>query len=322
MKHAETVTFGGDGLDRAAELRSDPALLAELRAAPQTRAVLFWRSKPLFCGDQQQCLARLSMDHPVVRRSKVAPVLLGRDGGAAVFAVDVSDWQPDEVDEMALGAFLDPTVQQHPDLPPDHQFCELRAVMARIDALDAELAATGKAILSWQRSHRFCAKCGAESRMAQAGWQRDCPVCGAHHFPRTDPVVIMLITRGNRVLMGRSHGWPDGVYSLLAGFLEPGETLEAAVRREVAEEAGIRVGDVSYLASQPWPYPSSLMVGCWGVALDDEIVIDPKELDDAIWVTREEMMAAFAGDHAFLKPARKGSIAQFILNNWLADTLD
>jgi NAD+ diphosphatase len=164
--------------------------------------------------------------------------------------------------------------------------------------------------------------CGAESEMAMAGWQRDCPSCGAHHFPRTDPVVIMLITHGNDVLMGRSPGWPEGMYSLLAGFIEPGETLEAAVRREVYEEAGITVGQVGYLASQPWAFPSSLMFGCYGTAMDREITIDPNEIEDAQWFSREDIMLAFSGQHPVLMPARKGAIAQFLLRNWLADRLD
>jgi NAD+ diphosphatase len=158
--------------------------------------------------------------------------------------------------------------------------------------------------------------------MSMSGWQRDCPACGGHHFPRTDPVVIMLITRGNSVLMGRSPHWPEGMYSLLAGFVEPGETIEAAVRREVFEEAGVRVGAVRYLSSQPWPFPTSLMFGCEGIATSDEITIDPAELEDAFWVTREEMMAATAGLREDIRPARKGSIARFLIEKWLADALD
>jgi NAD+ diphosphatase len=158
--------------------------------------------------------------------------------------------------------------------------------------------------------------------MQQAGWQRTCRACNASHFPRTDPVVIMLITQGKSVLMGRSPGWPEGMYSLLAGFVEPGETLEAAVRREVFEEAGVKVGAVSYLSGQPWPFPASLMFGCAGEALSKEINIDPVEIEDAVWVTREEMMEVFAGAHDKLRPARRGAIAHFLLENWLADTLD
>lgn len=157
--------------------------------------------------------------------------------------------------------------------------------------------------------------------MTQAGWQRACPSCGAQHFPRTDPVVIMLITHGNSVLMGRSPHWPEGMFSLLAGFVEPGETIEAAVRREVWEEAGVKVGAVDYLASQPRAFPASLMFGCRGVALSREITIDPVEIEHASWVSREEMMQAFSGAHPVLSPARKGAIAQFLLRNWLADTL-
>ena len=198
----------------------------------------------------------------------------------------------------------------------------MRRIMTWLSPRDAELAATAKAIIGWHDSHGFCAKCGAASEIADAGWRRACPACHTSHFPRTDPVVIMLITHGNSVLMGRSPGWPDGMYSLLAGFVEPGETLEAAVRREVFEESGVHVGQVDYLASQPWPFPASLMFGCHGVATSDKIQIDPVEIEDAMWVSREEMVQAFAGEPPRLLPARKGAIAHFLLENWLADTLD
>ena len=175
-------------------------------------------------------------------------------------------------------------------------FRHKRTGLERVPANGAELAATGKAILAWHENHGYCARCGFETVVNDAGWQRNCPACRASHFPRTDPVVIMLITHGNSVLMGRSPGWPEGMFSLLAGFVEPGETLEAAVRREVFEEAGVQVGQVSYLASQPWPFPTSLMIGCRGEALSEEITIDPKEIEDALWVPREEIMQAIR-DH-------------------------
>jgi NAD+ diphosphatase len=132
----------------------------------------------------------------------------------------------------------------------------------------------------------------------------------------------MLITAGNSVLLGRSPGWPQGMFSLLAGFVEPGETIEAAVRREVLEETAVRVGAVSYLASQPWPFPASLMIGCRGEALSTEISIDPAEIEHALWLTREEMVLVMAGEHPVVKPSRRGAIAHFLLGNWLADTLD
>lgn len=321
MRHAETVTFGGSGLDRAGEIRGNAEAMAAARADPTTRTIVLWRGKPLLAGEAHD-LARLPMDHPVLNEAKAPPIYLGREETGHVFAHDISPWKPTDLDAQALGSFVDRSEQKHPALPLDHGFHELRAIMTLLTDRDAELAATAKAILGWHRSHRFCAICGHESEMAMAGWQRDCPACGGHHFPRTDPVVIMLITHGNDVLMGRSPGWPEGMYSLLAGFVEPGETLEAAVRREVLEEANIRVGAVDYLASQPWAFPSSLMFGCRGEALSKDITLDPVELEDAIWVSREEMMQAFAGAHPILKPARKGAIAHFILRNWLADRLD
>ena len=322
MRHAEKVTFGGSALDRAGEIRDDAGAVAFLRQAGDSRAVVFWRGKPLIRRDRPAALARVPMDHPMLAEAAEAPILLGREEGSARFAVDISAWEPEELDAASLGGFLDPSEQQHPQAEDGLVFAELRRVMTWLDPRDAELAATGKAVLGWHRSHGFCACCGAPTEIVQAGWQRQCPSCRASHFPRTDPVVIMLITRGNSVLMGRSPGWPKGMYSLLAGFVEPGETLEAAVRREVFEEAGVRVGRVDYLASQPWPFPASLMFGCRGDAETTEITVDPKELEDALWVSREEMMAVFAGTHPAILPARKGAIAHFLLENWLADTLD
>ena len=316
MKIAETVTFGGSALDRAAELRDN---MASVIADGRSRAILLWRGKPMVAQDS---LVAVPLEHSIMDDADSDLVLLGQDQDGAILAADLSSWEPKDADLSTLGGFLDPSLQSHPALPEDHQFAELRAIMTRLSPRDAELAATARAILNWHRSHRFCAACGVKSDMAMAGWQRDCPACNTHHFPRTDPVVIMLITRGNKVLMGRSPGWPEGMYSLLAGFIEPGETMEAAVRREVFEEAGIEVGSVSYLASQPWPFPASLMFGCAGEAISETIRVDPSEIEDARWVSREDMAAVFAGQHPEILPARKGAIAHFLLENWLADRLD
>lgn len=322
MKNAEQVTFGGSALDRAGEIRADPQIVSLMKRANDTRAVVFWRGKPLIHKTRPTTLMRLPLDHPALAQASNDMILLGREDGAARFAVDISEWEPEDLDASTLGGFVDPSEQQHPDLPQDHVFAELRRIMTWLNPRDAELAATARAIFSWHDGHGFCAKCGVETVMSHAGWQRNCPACNASHFPRTDPVVIMLITHGDSVLMGRSPGWPQGMYSLLAGFVEPGETLEAAVRREVFEESGVRVGEVGYLSSQPWPFPASLMFGCSGHATSTEINIDPIEIEDAMWVSRDEMMQAFAGEHPKILPARKGAIAHFLLENWLADTLE
>jgi NAD+ diphosphatase len=322
MRLGETVTFGGGGLDRAAHLRGDAGAQARLLGAADALALPLWRGKPLLAGAAAPAVGWLRPGHPVFTEAAGAPVFLGLDAGAPRFAVDISAWEPAEVDEDQMRAFFDPTEQRHPALPDDYRFAELRGAMTLLSSRDAECAATAKALFHWHRSHRFCARCGAGSEVAEAGWQRRCPACGGLHFPRTDPVVIMLITRANSVLVGRSHGWPEGMYSLLAGFMEPGETIETAVRREVAEETGIRVGRVDYLACQPWPYPSSLMIGCRGAAATGEITIDTSEIEDAKWITREEMLEVFAGNRPGLAAARKGAIAHFLLRNWLADRLD
>jgi len=320
MKNAEMVTFGGGELDRAAHCRGEHEKLKALLEADGGGVLAVWRGKPLMNSETSEPVW-LPHDHVVLNEADEAPVFLGLDDGHARFAQDISQWEPSEVPDT-LGAFFDPSEQAHPETEPHQVFCELRANMSRLGRRDAELVATAKAILGWHETHGFCASCGARTEIGQAGWQRDCDACGRHHFPRTDPVVIMLITNGNSVLMGRSPGWPEGMYSLLAGFVEPGETIEAAVRREVMEEAGIEVGEVTYLSSQPWPFPSSLMFGCAGRALSEQIEMDPTEIEDAMWVTREAMADAFAGEHPVLMPARKGAIARFLLENWLADTLD
>lgn len=320
MKLAETVTFGGSGLNRAAELRGDHAAIEAKYQDPSARVLPIWRGKPLFHGDDR-APGWLPVDHVVTKAADEAPVFLGLDDDGPRFAIDISDWSPDEMPDT-LGAFFDPSEQRHPDLSEEYLFAELRGCMSLLTPRAAELVATAKAILGWHQSHGYCARCGGRSEVSQAGWQRTCAACGGHHFPRTDPVVIMLITNGNDVLVGRSPGWPEGMYSLLAGFVEPGETLEVAVRREVFEEAAITVGRVEYLASQPWPFPSSLMFGCRGVATSREITIDPVELDDAVWVSREDMTEVFAGRHEGMHAARKGSIAHFLIKHWLADTLE
>lgn len=322
MRNAEQVTFGGSGLDRAGELRNNAQAVEQAVNDPAARAIVFWRGKPLMSMERPAGLIRLALDHAALKDAAEAPILLGREEGVPIFAVDLSAWSPAAFDESSLGGFLDPSEQRHPALPDWMVFAELRRVMTWLSPRDAELAASGKAVFGWHQSHRFCACCGAETTLSHGGWQRSCSACGASHFPRTDPVVIMLITHANSVLVGRSPGWPQGMYSLLAGFVEPGETLEAAVRREVFEESGVRVGEVGYLASQPWPFPASLMFGCWGEAITTDISIDPVEIEDARWITREEMMTISQGHHPEIMPARKGAIAHFLIERWLSDTLD
>jgi NAD+ diphosphatase len=162
------------------------------------------------------------------------------------------------------------------------------AVQGVVPAEELGILATAKALLHWHAHHRFCAQCGAPTSMSCAGFRRDCGACGAQHFPRTDPVAIMLVARGDRCLLGRQSRFPPGMYSCLAGFIEPGETIEDAVRRETFEEAGVRVGAVRYLASQPWPFPASLMIGCIAEGLDDGLILDRAELEDGRWFSRGE----------------------------------
>lgn len=316
------LAFRGPGAERHAELRDDPAAIAQERDDPACRVIAFWRGKPLLSADGAGWLAR---GHPLLETDG-PEVYLGRSAARAqpLFARDISVWEPPSgsggpVSGGPVTGAFDTAAQAHPKAPAGWSFGELRGAMAWLGVEDAADLATARSLFSWHGSHRFCAACGAESRAVRAGWQRQCPACGASHFPRTDPVVIMRIVRGNRLLLGRSPGWPEGMYSLLAGFMEPGEAIEAAVRREVAEETGIRVGPVRFVASQPWPYPSSLMLGCEGIAESDEITLDPTELEAACWITREELVDVFAGTHPEVRTPRRGAIAGSLMFDWLAD---
>jgi NAD+ diphosphatase len=318
MKDAEAVTFAGGTLDRAARLRGDAAAIEALAGDPRARFLPLWRGKPLLETGPATCLGWQPLASVVFRAATEPPVFLGLEAGAPRFALEIPDWPEAPVQGVQ---FLDPSRTSHPSLPESFAFGDLRSIMAELGPEDAGTAAAAKGILGWHATHRFCANCGVPSEPADGGWRRGCPACRAQHFPRTDPVVIMLILHGNAVLLGRSAAWPPGMYSLLAGFMEPGESIEAAVRRETLEETGIAVGPVEYLASQPWPFPSSLMIGCRGEALSRAIDRDPAELEDARWVSREEAVAAIAGRDPELRPARRGSIARFLIERWLADRL-
>ena len=321
MRHAEEVTFGGSGLDRAAELRGQDEVLQAARRDPASQCLLFWRGFVLMAG--AGAAARLPMDPPVLQGREKEPVLLGREDQGLVFAQDISEWSPpDAVTDLGPGRPQTAPLPKHPEIEDSYAFGDIRALMATINRRDAELCATGRALYNWHSTHGFCAKCGRPSRVINAGWQRACDSCGAQHFPRTDPVVIMLVTHGNDVLLGRSPGWPDKMWSLLAGFVEPGETMEAAVRREVMEETQVPVGRVDYLSSQPWAFPNSLMFGCIGRATGRDITVDPVELEAAMWVSREDMVDVLAGSHPDIRPLRRGAIAEFLIRNWVADSLD
>jgi NAD+ diphosphatase len=282
--------YGANPLDRLAARRDDDAFVDSLRAAPGARHVVFTGDIPLL----RQRGAALD---PFFTTAEVPGLgtaresaLLGQDGAGAIFATLLDEASP-ESGEGETGLIS----------------LDLRslAVQGLLPAPLLGVLAQAKSLLHWHARHRFCAQCGAPTRTAAAGWKRLCAACSAQHFPRTDPVVIMLVTDGEMCLVGRQPRFNAGMYSALAGFIEPGETVEAAVRREVAEEAGIGVGAVAYHASQPWPFPASLMIGCFGQALSREIVVDTTELEDARWISRDEVRAMFAGAHAsgFLPPA-------------------
>jgi NAD+ diphosphatase len=217
---------------------------------------------------------------------------------------------------LALEPAAADTLKSHAEFA----LADLRSIAVRslVDPDHLAALAEGKALLNWHARHRFCANCGAATQCVEAGWRRDCGSCKAQHFPRTDPVVIMLAVAGERCLLGRSHRFQPDMWSCLAGFIEPGETIDDAVRRETREETGIVCGRVGYFASQPWPFPTSLMIGCHAEALSHEITVDRTELDDARWFAREEaaMMLARAHPKGLTAP-QPFAIAYHIIRAWV-----
>ncbi len=291
-----TYSAGEGYLDRAAHMRPNAHDLLETDAA---RTIIIHAGR-LLTNVETPGAPHLEWCRPAGVAGE--RVFLGMTEGLPRFAIDVSALSEDEADGAYRGSA---------------KFVDLRSIAAELTTGEASVAATAKGITDWHKTHLFCARCGAPSAPDDGGWRRRCTSCGALHFPRTDPVVIMLILHGENVLLGRQSVWPEGLHSLLAGFMEPGETIEEAVRRETFEEAAIRVGAVKFLGCQPWPFPSNLMLGCVGVAENSDITIDPQELEAAHWVSKDDMRVILAGDHAKFMSPRKDAIARAILTDWV-----
>lgn len=273
--------FSGPGLDRADVLRAQPEAISKLATQDRARELVWSEGLPA-----------IGEDGRLIWRDVTAPELfLGLDGDEPRFTAI-----PTSV-EGPRAAF---------------------AVMVNLAADEAPVFAAALSLGGWHRRHRFCANCGAATQIVRGGWSRQCPECGAEHYPRVDPVVIMLAEHDGSLLLGRQPQYPAGRYSALAGFVETGETVEAAVARELREEAGIEVENVRYVASQPWPFPSSLMIGCSAQARGNALTIDTAELEDARWFTREEVAAALdGGDRAPFQAPPAFAIARTLLERWL-----
>ena len=304
------VGFSGNPLDRLSEKRDDAQALAELAAHPQARSLVFVSDTPVLKqrGDALDAFFTLAEAAALGARDEQA--LLGQTPEGPIFATLL---RPDVARRVEPnGALVLPGRE-------DLALIDLRSLAAKalLPRPTIAMMAQGKSLLFWHAKHRFCSQCGAPSTPASAGWKRECVACKAQHFPRTDPVVIMLTVHGDRCLLGRQARFAPGMYSALAGFLEPGETIEEAVRREVMEEAGVRVGRVTYMASQPWPFPATLMIGCLAEALTEEVTVDYAELEDARWFTRAEVQEMLGGEHGSgLGAPQPIAIARSLMRVW------
>jgi NAD+ diphosphatase len=308
---APLLSYGGGRLDRAAAMRKDDAWIAERWNRADSLIVPLWRDLNLVVGHDAIIPDRASA--PAVAAASGETVFLGLRGDVAIFAADLSDLDEAQATETAgAGTFID-----------------LRQVGQVMDAEAAALLAYARGMAHWHRHHRFCGACGQPTDSRDGGHLRRCrdDACGGQIFPRTDPAVIMLVVSppaaGDppRCLMGRHLRLPRGVYSTLAGFVEPGESLEDTVAREVFEETGIVVGDVAYQGSQPWPFPRSMMLGFRAQAKTMEITIDRDELDDARWFSAADVaeFGEWADEDAERRLPRRDSIARYLLDTWLAE---
>lgn len=285
-------TFAGGALDRVAWHRTDAGWVAERLTDPASRAVVGTSEGVLVSGGSVPALV------PVAELAGAGePVLLGMDATGAVFAVD-------------------PGTERAAAIRPGARVAGLREVAAQAAPADAGLLAHATAMLNWHRHHRFCANCGAPTEPRDAGYLRVCPRCGTNHHPRTDPVVITLVHDGDRVLLGRNAAWPERRYSALAGFVEPGESLEEAVAREIGEEAAVTVRDIRYRSSQPWPFPASLMLGFEAAYAAGTPYAHDKELEDVRWFSRDEIEAALREEGSLLLPPPL-AIARRLIDAWI-----
>jgi len=294
------MAFSGNPLERAIAMRANPAWLGAARGGARTRVMLLWKSQPLLTqADGTSETAELAFVDAATA-GKLAEganeVFLGLDGEIAYFARDVSNLAEPPV---GLGHVR-----------------EARAAAAVLPAHQVAILGQAKALLDWHWRHGYCARCGAATVIADGGYRRLCRACRAEHFPRLDPAVIMLVTAGDRCLLGRNKRFVGGHYSTLAGFIEPGETIEEAVAREVMEEVNVRVGRVRYFASQPWPFPASLMIGCFAEAQTLDIHVDGEEIIAARWIDRTTLKRLVAGESGEIGLPRRDAIAFHLIKTW------
>jgi NAD+ diphosphatase len=312
------TAYSANDLDRQSERRDEEDYIAELRAHPDACTVLFAGDTVLLEKDTAGHRTLFSFKEAAKKGPARETVFLGHDGTAGIFATLIAE-APEDLgpDRASLSrVYRGEGVGAGEDVRVDLRSIALQGLVS--DRMTGILA-QAKSVLYWHSRHRFCPNCGNQTQVKGGGWRRVCESCGAHHFPRTDPVVIMLAVHGDECLLGRQPRFPRGMYSALAGFVEAGETLENAVRRELKEEAGIPVGAVTYLGSQPWAFPCSLMIGCLAQSESRDLIVDDKELEDARWFSREEAQLLMAARHPDkLFAPSKMAIAHHLMAAWVS----
>ena len=321
MPHNNRLLFSSNKIDRATKFRSSEKKIKSLFLQQNSQHVLIWHGKVLFnCETNARRLVTLNNEQAktyITNNHSTEPVFLGFDEKRPTFLHDISAWQNPLSKNGTLNSLSDITSNPNTQFPKNWLFCELRDMLTFLTFRDAEISIISKGIAEWHKSNSFCSKCGMKLEKILTGWELGCTACKVKHFPRTDPVVIVLVEHKGKILLGRSAVWPEGMYSCLAGFMEPGESIEVAAAREVYEESNVKITDINYIASQPWPFPASLMIACQAKAINNDLKIDKTELENAKWFSKKEVALAIESRESKWKPAREGSIARFIINLWL-----
>ncbi len=318
MKNTSCIIFNNEILDRRSDLRG----LMKNNNDGQSKDrlnIFFFKGSPLLSSKNRESkLEYLPYDHWLLKHAKVS-IFLGLYKGRQIYAHDLFEEKSDQKNRYSK-EYFEEKIQKDTTMVKSY-FGDLRTNLTNIPKDDSALAGTSRALIEWNLNNKHCSKCGLSLTVLNFGWEKQCENCNKSYFPRIDPVVIILITNGDKTLLGRSHQFPEKLYSCLAGFVEPGETLEMAAKREIQEEVGLNINDIKYITNQPWPFPSSLMIGLKANTDEQILNIDPKELENAIWIEKKELKHLLKGNCDKLQTARPGTIARHLLDSWVREEI-
>ena len=319
MRPQFNLTFSTDEIDKASHIRKDKNKIDLLASNSKSLNLIVWQGKILLdWQNETPKICYIPFDHKLLQKANRIAFLGFIEALSPIFLYALPNWENEGKNyENKLRKFVDNEEVTHPYLPLDNRFTDLKKVLINLSSKELSICGMAKSLFEWHDNNKHCSRCGDVNKVFDSGWELSCSKCKNKAFPRTDPVVIMLIERKDSILLGRSSVWPKGMYSCLAGFLEPGERVEDAVRRETFEEVGIKLSSIEYVTNQAWPFPHSLMIGCRATAESSHLQIDYSELEDARWFRKKELISLQENNNFSLKLARKGTIANYLIEEWI-----